>query len=402
MMTETCRIFNANGSKVYALLLDATKAFDRLEFSTLFNILLDKGMNPFYIRCLWYMYLNQELCIRWNGIVSDRFPVSNGVKQGGVMSPLLFGIYLDSLILKLRKCGYGCYIGPHFVGCLAYADDLVILSPTIQGLKHMLDMCRNFSEDFKVTFNGTKSQYIIFDGKMDVSSVSTIMAFDVQLENSSYVDHLGHKIYADLRKDDLEGVISSFYRQYNQFRSKFGCVASVVQAELFQSYCSSFYGFILLPFKRIERLSIIWRKAVRQVWRLPWRCHNRIVACLAGKLCSQHMLISGFMTFAASALHHPEDVVTSVLKKAVLTTTSTFGRNLIDCCSILGINVQDVISIPNFKAKVYEQCKAQCVTLMDRCTAMAVMDLCSMRDQISINPFNFNELLLYIDFLCTN
>ena len=336
MMTEICRIFNSQGSKVFSVLLDATKAFDRLEFSTLFNILLDRGMNPFYVRCLWYMYLNQELCIQWNGILSDHFPACNGVKQGGVMSPLLFGIYLDSLIENLRKSGYGCFIGPHFVGCLAYADDIVILSPTKQGLKNMLVVCEKFSQDYKLTFNGTKSQFIVFEAKAEVHSTN-MNVFGVHLPNAGYVEHLGHKIYADPKRDDLEGVISAFYRQFNNFRSKFGHVASVAQAELFQSYCSSFYGSILLPFRKMDKLNVVWRKSLRQVWRLPWRCHNRIVACLAGKLCCQHMLISRFINFAAVALHHPEDVVKAVLKRSLTMTISTVGRNLIDCCRTLGI-----------------------------------------------------------------
>jgi hypothetical protein len=105
MMTETARIFNSKGSNVYTILLDATKAFDRLEYAKLFTILMDKGMNVLYIRCLLHMYLYQELRVQWNGSYSSLFLVKNGVKQGGVASPLLFGIYLDILLSRLRRSG---------------------------------------------------------------------------------------------------------------------------------------------------------------------------------------------------------------------------------------------------------------------------------------------------------
>ena len=69
------------------------------------------------------------------GIKSNSFTVHNGVKQGGVLSPLLFSIYLDTLLCDLTSCGYGCYVGSKFMGAMAYADDIVLLSPNLNGLK---------------------------------------------------------------------------------------------------------------------------------------------------------------------------------------------------------------------------------------------------------------------------
>ena len=83
MVAETVRQFNAGKSNVYAVLLDATKAFDRVEFTKLFGLLLDRGMDALFVRCLLNMYLNQKLRIRWNNCFSETFSVKNGVKQGG-------------------------------------------------------------------------------------------------------------------------------------------------------------------------------------------------------------------------------------------------------------------------------------------------------------------------------
>ena len=73
------------------LILDESKAFDRVEYVQLFNNLRERKLCPIVLRLLMNMYLNQCLQVRWNSLVSDRFSISNGVKQGGGgLSPILF------------------------------------------------------------------------------------------------------------------------------------------------------------------------------------------------------------------------------------------------------------------------------------------------------------------------
>ena len=78
------------------LLLEASKAFDKVSFYTLFNMLLDKKICPSTVELLYYMYTNQSCYITWSNYRSETFNISNGVKQGGIISPLLFSIYIDN------------------------------------------------------------------------------------------------------------------------------------------------------------------------------------------------------------------------------------------------------------------------------------------------------------------
>jgi len=66
------------------------------------------------------MYFHHFTRIEWNGFRSVSFRVLNGVKQGGIVSPIMFCVYFDKLLVSLAESGVGCYIGRFFVGALAY------------------------------------------------------------------------------------------------------------------------------------------------------------------------------------------------------------------------------------------------------------------------------------------
>ena len=70
------------------------------------------------------LYKEQNMRVRWNSTFSVLVSVSNGVKQGGVLSPILFSLYLDKLLVELRELGIGCHMNGLFTGAFIYADDI--------------------------------------------------------------------------------------------------------------------------------------------------------------------------------------------------------------------------------------------------------------------------------------
>ena len=64
--------------------------------------------------------------------------------QGGVLSPILFSIYIDRLLLLLKKSGIGCHLNGTYCGALAYADDITISCPSRRGLNRLLYICHSF------------------------------------------------------------------------------------------------------------------------------------------------------------------------------------------------------------------------------------------------------------------
>jgi len=79
------------------------------------------------------------MCVNWNGVISGCFTIDNGTRQGGVLSPYLFSRYIRGMLLTIAESRIGCYIGGLSVNILAYADDIVIISPSWRGLQALLD-----------------------------------------------------------------------------------------------------------------------------------------------------------------------------------------------------------------------------------------------------------------------
>ena len=406
MLRETITHFVNNGSDVYGLFLDASKAFDRIDYVKLFSTLNSKKMNPIYVRCLLHMYCNQKLCVRWNGVRTDNFSTSNGVKQGGILSPLLFSTYIDGMLQKLRESGLGCYVGPHFCAAFGYADDICLLSPTRQSLQSMITICEDYAKDFKITFNGAKSQLVRFRAPRQNTCTTRNENVVVEGEFVYCRDsalHLGHMLFADILVDDRENVIKQFYKQYNGFRCRFQKVSSEIKNELFSKYCTSFYGVQLCDLQKLSKLHTSHRKCLRKVWDLPNRTHNVILPGLSGQLCSSHMCSKRFLKYAKLALEHDFPAVQYVFKNSLKQRNSIFKRNMNFCGDALRMNVDDMIAgdVTYLTQKLCRTCQETCQKPHIVLT-YTISELIAVRDSLSICVLTRTEAKVLLNELCIN
>ena len=76
--------------------------------------------------------------------------------MGGVLSPVLFTVYLDNLLKTLKQRNIECKIGNSYLGVFGYADDLTLLCPSLTGLKEMLNTCEVYAKDYNILFHAKK------------------------------------------------------------------------------------------------------------------------------------------------------------------------------------------------------------------------------------------------------
>jgi len=162
--------------------------------------------------------------VQWSGSLSSVFSVLAGVRQGGVLSPLLFSIYMDVLINRLRLAGLGCKMFQRFVGCLLYADDIILLSHSLNVMRSMLKICEQFALHFDVKFNAMKSVVMHIGERFDVYCVSLILCVcGGKLQFVECFKYLGIHIVPTKRFGcSVKNVCMKFYRTFNSiyYRSK--------------------------------------------------------------------------------------------------------------------------------------------------------------------------------------
>jgi hypothetical protein len=103
VLNEITDYYLRHDSSIYLVLLDASQAFDRVQYVKMFRLLIQRGICPLTARFLANWYTNQFIRVSWNGHISNSFTTSNGVKQGAILSPILFCVYMDVLLSKLKK-----------------------------------------------------------------------------------------------------------------------------------------------------------------------------------------------------------------------------------------------------------------------------------------------------------
>ena len=229
-------------------------------------------MSPITIRLLLNMYLNQKIQVKWNGKLSLPFSVTNGVRQGGVLSPVFFSIYVDELLIKLKNSGYGCHIGNYYYGALGYADDIVLICPTKDGLRKMIQICESYAAEHDILFNGNKSNLLIFG---DTENNCEIYVNGIMVPVFKSAIHVGNLV-SENAHDTIDFGLRRFNSSFNYFISSFGKCHTTVKNKLFVQYCTSYYGSQIWPIYRNDitrKICVSWRMALRRVWNLPYNTH---------------------------------------------------------------------------------------------------------------------------------
>ena len=165
-------------------------------------------------------YLRQKICVKWQDSLSDPLKTSNGFKQGSVLSPKLFAVYLDVLLNRLENQESGCCIGNRFFGALAYADYLTLLSPSLHGLQKLITQCELYGSEFDIIFNEKKTICIKFG--RNVYDHSDVFMCGSKLVWGTKVKHLGNIFSSDMNdKDDINYKNGCFYGYVNKTLAHF-------------------------------------------------------------------------------------------------------------------------------------------------------------------------------------
>ena len=149
-------------SNVFVTFLDLSKDFDKISHYGIFIKLMERGAPLCFLNLVIYLYLNMQSRCRWGSEYSEYFRVTSGTKQGGIISPRIFTMYMNDLIVRLRRKGLGCHVLSLFLACLFYADDLCLIAPSRGSMQEMLCICEDYCHEFGLAFNVKKTKALFF------------------------------------------------------------------------------------------------------------------------------------------------------------------------------------------------------------------------------------------------
>jgi exonuclease III len=250
MLKQVVNYYRNRGSHVFACFLDISKAFDKVNYWLLFKKMLAAGMPKHIVQLLAFWYSKQMIRVRWNNVYSEPFCVSNGTRQGSVLSPFLFSFYINDVISNIVSSKVGCFLRGICCNILAYADDLVLLAPSWRAMQSLIDMCVALIANLDLVFNNKKTVCLMFkptDNHLTVRESFPLLTLgETPLQYVDKVRYLGHIVHrSGSDDDDISREVASLFYRANMLRQKFGNCSHEVKVLLFRTYCICLYGTAL-------------------------------------------------------------------------------------------------------------------------------------------------------------
>ena len=200
----------------FACFIDFRKAFDSINRPLLWQKLKTRyGLNGNFLSALQSTYENVSCTVKVNHQYSEWFDVNTGVKQGCLLSPTLFALYIDDLARELNSGTFGVQVNNRNIAALLYADDIVVLAPDARNLQKLIDLVYNWCINWGIKINRSKSNVMHFRKKhyRKPRSAFLFRAGSQTIEYTSEYRYLGYHINELL---DLSQAVSKIFSAANR------------------------------------------------------------------------------------------------------------------------------------------------------------------------------------------
>ena len=155
------------------------------------------------------------------------FRLMAGIRQGGVLSPYFFAVYVDFLVNKIQSRNIGCYFYGLCAAIFLYADDIILLAPSIGGLQQLLQLCEAAVEEIDMKINVSKTTCIRFGNRCNAECISIKLKNDDQLQWVDNCRYLGvYFVKGRTFSCSFSNAKKNFYKSFNSVYSKIGRFAS--------------------------------------------------------------------------------------------------------------------------------------------------------------------------------
>jgi exonuclease III len=265
--------FVRNSSNVNLCALDLSKAFDRMSHHGLFIKMMDRMIPNALLATLEYWFSICETCVRWGDVYSEYTQFKCGVRQGGVLSPYLFAVFIDDVIKPVQRSQFGCHFGLLNFSIILYADDILLISPSVAGLQQLIHLVENYLIEFEMSLNAKKTVCLRIgkNFKDECCQLFTTAGDTIQWANQ--IRYLGVDIVGGRNlKISLSNKLKSYYRSVNSIMSKLAnCASEECLVRLLISKCAPILTYGLEAFElsnaHIRTLDFVSRRTFMRIFK---------------------------------------------------------------------------------------------------------------------------------------
>ena len=410
LVLEVANHFIRDGTYPIMTLLDCSRAFDMCRFDILFTRLLERRIPAIVIRTLIRVYEDQYAWVRWGRARSSLFSIVNGTRQGSVLSPALFAVYIDGLLKELRDLGVGCHVGDVFMGAVGFCDDILLLAPNRSAMAKMLTVCEKFAKDNNLQFSTdpdpakSKSKCIYMVGaKKTLKNPAPLQLNGKDLPWVKSANHLGHELSQDGTMDsDIRMKRAIFIQRSTEVRETFDFAHPVEILRAIKVYCCDFYGSMLMDMQGpvAAQLYNSWKTAVKLAWDVPRETRTYFVDhLLSGGVVSARIDIlarfSNFYKKLRLSSSNEVQILVGIVSRDIRTTTA---RNLSFIREESGLDARDTSS--KIRESLIE--RRMGVPDEDSWRIGYLSKLLEERQQLSYHGQDMTRVTELIDALCIN
>ena len=175
-------------SPLHACYLDAKAAFDKVWLTGLVYKLHTMGIRGKLLRIVNSTLRGTRSQVLHDGRLSKPFNIEQGTRQGSICAPFYNTVYINDLLKDLSASTYGLHIGEVPLSAPTQADDIVLFSLSRKGLQEMLDMCRNYANRWRYTYNPAKCSSMLMDRRHRQNTPLPVLRYRETLiqENPTY------------------------------------------------------------------------------------------------------------------------------------------------------------------------------------------------------------------------
>jgi Reverse transcriptase (RNA-dependent DNA polymerase) len=244
--------FNAGGSTVNLCAIDLSKAFDKVNHCALLIKLMQRNVPLELLHVFEEWFNNCSTCVKWKTTMSNFFKIEYGVRQGSVLSPHLFALYLNDIVKRLNK-NQRLFI-------ILYADDILLLAPSLSELQILFNLCELELTSLDMCINVKKSCCMRIGSRFDSNCASINSINGTSLPWVTEMRYLGVFLVSSNRfKCSLDHAKRSFYRSANSLIGRVANSATEdVMLHLVNSKCFPLllYGLEACPLNKSDHNSL--------------------------------------------------------------------------------------------------------------------------------------------------